>query len=426
MARSIFTVLSYTPRRLAQKRARALYAMCSVAAVGVAVMLFARAIPPTASFEPEQGTQSEGITSKIDVSASNGSAVSFASCSIPEPTSAAGYESLLKSVIAGKWYRADAGHSVKLPNGKVLWVFGDTIIGASGQTKGTQFVNNTALLTDRGCITPLVGQKADTSPQSWILPNATTDTPGVDDYYWCSTPFMDDTTLRIFLLHIQNISGGFSVIGTDLASFDISSGTPQLTSVTKTPGAVASPTAPLWGAAVGEDATYTYIYGSINKQETWVFGSYYYIARAPKGQVDNNAVWSYWNGSAWVTDQSQVTSIIPGTAGLGTDSTFFIGQDGKPTLISKKYDSFGTDLVAWKAPVNSFTGPWTEQTPALMAPIPVTPAFTSQDISYLGMAHPWANLSSGKLMVGWSRNSNDLAFFGDIRYGIYLGEVNKL
>jgi hypothetical protein len=400
--------------------------MGAIGLCGILAIFLVHALPATSAIEAEQGSNSEGVITLTDNTASGDSAIKFASCSTPEPTTASGYEALLKSTIGGKWYRADAGHSVKLPNGKVLWVFGDTIIGTNGQTKGTQAVNNTALLTDRGCIAPLIGQAAGGAPQSWILPNATTDTPNLDDYYWCSTPFMDGSTLRMFLLHMYNDANGFHTIGTDIASFSLASGVPQLTSLTPTPGAVASMTVPSWGAAVGSDNTFTYIYGSINKQETWVFGNYYYVARVPIGQAANNAAWTYWNGSAWVSDQAQVASIIPGTAGVATDATFFIGQDGKPTLVSKKYDSFGTDLVAWKAPVNSFTGPWTEVTPALIAPIPTTPVFTTQDISYLGIAHPWANLSSNKLMVGWSRNSNDPSFFGDIRYGIYLGEVTKL
>ena len=335
------------------------------------------------------------------------------------------YEALLRNPISNKWYHGDSGQSVMLPNGKVLWVFGDTSIGNSGSNKAYTMINNSAILTtDLSSAVALTGPVSNGIETSWIKPNSATDDPNhSNDYYWSSTPFMDGTTLRVFLLHMYNDTSGFHPLGVDLASFSVSGSVPTLTSLVKTPGSAAAESTPLWGAGVYQDDKYTYILGSLNKHEYLVFGHYYYLARVPNGQVDKSSSWEYWNGSSYDTSASSAVVIIPGSTGLGTDVTIYKDNTGKFVIVGKKYDVFGTDLVAWKA--NSITGPWTEQAPALIAPIPMpNPPMTPKDISYLGLAHPWAKLSTGKMLISWSVNSNDPSFLGDIRYGVRLSEVD--
>jgi hypothetical protein len=346
-----------------------------------------------------------------------------AACSKPAPLTAAAYQSLLRDPINGKWYHGDSGASVKIPDGRVLWTFGDTVIGSAAATRGSTFINNSALIVEKGCITPLTGPiNAQGKETTWIKPTTLTDIAGKDDYYWSTTPFMDGSTLRMFVQHMYNDASGFHPIGTDLVTFSLSGSVPKVASISKTPGSVGYEKLPLWGAAVVRSGNYTYVFGSINKHETWVFGSYYYLARVPNGSLTNQSSWRYWTGSTWSTVQSAAQPIITGAAGLGTVVSIQKKSTGEYILISKKYDAFGTDLFAWKA--TNLTGPWTEVTPALIAPIPTTKA-TEQDITYLGLGHPEALLLSGKLLVTWSFNSNDPSFFGDSRYGIYFSEVNQ-
>lgn len=344
-------------------------------------------------------------------------------CATKTPTTANGYQSLLRGNINGKWYHADYGQSVGLPNGNQLFVYGDTIVGAAGQARGNQFVNNTALMTEKGCVSVLIGSNDRAGkPTSWIVPNATTDVPNVNDYYWSSTPFMDGSVLRVFVGHMYNDANGFHSIGSDLATFNVSGAKPVLTSLVKTPGSASYEKGPVWGAAVYRDSSYTYIFGSWNKHEPYVFGQYYYLARVTNGNITNQASWRYWNGSTWVTDKAAATAVINGTVGLGSNVTLYKKPNGQFIIVGKKFDAFGTDLVAWKA--ISLIGPWTEVTPALMSPIP-NPHFSTQDNSYLGLAASQIPMSSGKLMVSYSYNSYDASFFGDARYGTYFNEVTK-
>lgn len=393
-------------------------------AVGLAATLASNAATHVASSEAESGTRTGSATIVAGNGASGGQAIQFrqSACSKPAPTTASGYQQLLRGDINGKWYHGDAGQSVQLPDGRVLWTYGDTWVGAAGQSRGSTFVNNTALLTDKGCITPITGPIASGKETTWILPNAQTDTPNLTDYYWPNTPFMDGSTLRVFLSHMYNDSSGFHPIGIDLASFDVSGPKPVLQSLVKTSASAAGTTTPLWGGLVLTSGPHHYIFGSVNKSEQYVLGHYQYLARVAIGKVASQADWQYWNGSSWVNNQSAAVAIIPGTHGIGVGASGYIKPNGEIIIVGKKYDNLGTDLVAWRA--NSITGPYSEVTPALQAPVP--PAnFTSKDMTYAGLAHPWAPMASGKLLISISRNSEDLAFFGDTRYGNYFYEVNK-
>lgn len=342
-------------------------------------------------------------------------------CSKPVPTTAAAWEKLLRDPINGKWYHGDGGFSLKLPNGKIMWVFGDTFIATSGATKSNLLINNTALLTEKGCITAITGPVVNGKETSWLKPNSTTDIPNLEDYYWPSTPFMDGSTLRMFLLHMYNDNNGFHVIGTDLATFSLSTGQPRLTSIVKTVGSASYDATPWWGAAVISTGGYNYIFGALDKHEYLVFGKYYYLARVPVGQTTNQSAWRYWNGSSWGTNAAAAQPVIKGETGLGTNASLYKKSNGEFVIIYKKYDAFGKDIYALKS--RSLTGPWTD-TSALLSPIPMpSPSISERDDTYLGVGHPWLPLSTGKLLVSWSLNFTGWEAFGDHRYGIYFAEV---
>jgi hypothetical protein len=350
-----------------------------------------------------------------------------AACANPTPTTAAAYETLLRNTpINGRWYHGDGGFSVQLPNGKKLWIFGDTfsgIVNSKGtQVWGDKFVHNSALLTDKGCVSALLGANdTNGNPTAWFKPTGSLDIPNVDDYYWVNTPYMDGSNLQIFLLHMKNDANGFHIIGADIATLNVSGATPTLVNIKPTPGSNNGDNAPWWGAAIIRDNFYTYIYGSLNKHEPYIVGHYYYLARVPNGQVTNQSTWRYWTGSTWSTNQADVQPVINSDAGLAAAATIYQNASGQNVLISKKNDVYGTDLKAWKTPY--FTG-WTEQATPLIAPIPNVNT-AAQEKTYLGLAHPHATLASGTLLVSWSLNSDAPNFFESPRYGIYFSEIPK-
>lgn len=350
-----------------------------------------------------------------------GGSAHAASCLPAAPNTPAQYENVLKQPIDGTWYRGDSGQSVVLPNGKTLYVFGDTIMGPASATWANGAIHNSAILVTGGCATALTGPRdANGKATDWMKVPAALDVPNVSDYYWASTPYMDGSTLRMFLLHEYNDANGFHAIGSDIATFSLTTGTPVLKSIKATPSSRAT-AGPVWGAAVVRDASYTYIYGSRYKGEFLTFGHHYYVARVANNSDETVlSNWRYWNGASWSTNQTSAAEIISGVNGPGTDGTAFsIG--GTYMLISKANDMLGSSLNYWTAPTPA--GPWQAGTAPLISPIPNVNA-AGGELTYLGLAHPGQPLASGKLLVSWSLNSSDAAFFGNPRYGVYFSEVD--
>ena len=350
----------------------------------------------------------------------------FAACNLSMPSTAAEFESLLRGPIDGKLYHGDLGKSVELPNGKLLWVFGDTMIGSSGATTLTTGIHNSGLLTENSCVTALTGPLDSNGKETtWITPNATTDVPNLDDYYWASTPFMDGSIPRMFLSHMYNDASGFHNIGVDLATFSMDNDTPAVQNIVQTPGSANGNTAPSWGAGVYSDSSYLYIFGSIYRNEPWVWGHEYYLARTESGNgsITTPSNWRYWDGTDWVASQSAAAIIVPGTAGVGSGITVYKKSNGQYIMITKKFGMIGTDIIALTA--SSLTGPWTEVSPALLTIPALNPPMSNSDYTYLGLGHPEVTLGSGKLLVNWSVGSFDESTLGNPRSGIYLGEVDQ-
>lgn len=66
-------------------------------------------------------------------------------CSAPAPTSATGYRRMFDKLPASQWGAADVAISTRLPDGRVLWLFGDTFSAG-------RFVHSSAIVQDRGCL----------------------------------------------------------------------------------------------------------------------------------------------------------------------------------------------------------------------------------------------------------------------------------
>lgn len=82
---------------------------------------------------------------------------SFAACG-SEPTDAAGWQHLF-SAQTGAWAGADVATSVRLPDGRLLWLFGATFVGRVGRggvrADDTRIVRNSLVVTDGRCFAPL-------------------------------------------------------------------------------------------------------------------------------------------------------------------------------------------------------------------------------------------------------------------------------
>jgi hypothetical protein len=66
-------------------------------------------------------------------------------CAAAAPTTAVGYTRLFAVLPRSQWAAADVSISVALPDGRVVWLYGDTL--STGR-----FAHSTAIVQDRGCL----------------------------------------------------------------------------------------------------------------------------------------------------------------------------------------------------------------------------------------------------------------------------------
>jgi len=126
-------------------------------------------------------------------------------CTVPTPTSAAGYSAMFATVPAAQWGGADVSISVRVGPTNV-WLWGDTISQvASWSPFVGRFVHSTAVTQRYGCLHV-------SHAGAQLLPN---DPDGT--WYWIKSAAAIDTThLRVTADHVERTGSGawdFAVIG---------------------------------------------------------------------------------------------------------------------------------------------------------------------------------------------------------------------
>lgn len=313
-----------------------------------------------------------------------------ARCTKAAPTTAAGWKNLFDS-LGGRFAAGDQLTSTPLPDGRLLWVLGDTIQGkltSTGAVKNWRMARNTVAITDRGCISLHTGKGGRS-----LIPE-----PGRGHWYWPMAPTLDGGKLYTFSGRFKAAAGSFAGVGSELAELRYERGsTPTFSRMHRTPSTGTPETKVQWGMATARDGAYTYVYGTQKVVAPWTFGKALYVARVPAGKLTTLGAWRYWNGRTWAT--SGAKPIRDAMGGVSTSLTVDkIG--GRWVAVTKKEEMLGTDIVALTA--DHPAGPFKE---TVLAKAPGNVA--KGDITYSVMAHPEVRLSSGKLLISVCRNNLD-------------------
>jgi hypothetical protein len=291
------------------------------------------------------------------------------------------------------WTGSDGMYSVPLPDGRVIWLCGDTFLGivepGHRRPAGTPMIHNSAIVQDGTRLSTLY-QGTHEQPLPWVTP------PDSTGWYWPGDGTVEGDRLRIFLFHF--ISTGpsgwdFAQVATDIGTFvlpdlQLESITPTTTGLVKMPGG----TQVNYGVAILEDGPYTYLYGV----EDVPFNKYMHLARAQAGNV--LGPWEFFTGTGWSRDPQSAIRILGGIADQYSvtktrDGYILIAQDhgiGKNMLI------YGS-----KHP----TGPW--QSGGVLYS---TPESGGNIYTYGATAHPEFTID-GWLLISYNVNSFD---FGDV------------
>lgn len=312
----------------------------------------------------------------------------------PAPTTARGWQRTMDALQAPTWRSADVGVTTKLSDGRVLWVFGDTV-----RPRGTspRVAANSMLVSDGGCFaemrTPEGGAPIDGFPgrrRCW--PNAALAVPmkGADAVLvTCSRVDPGDDGLY-----------DFTYRGLTLAVFVVEpGGAPQPVSTLDVTPDTADARAVNWGSALVAHDGWIYVYGS--QQPAGSAGKGAYVARARLAQVGDHAGWQFWNGRSFTGDDAAARPVL--LAAEGVSQTFsVVPWKGAFVLVSKQGGEFGANIGVWKAPHPQ--GPWSG-----LKAVPEPYSRGSGVVAYQPLAHPEFVTAGGKLLVTMSRTAEKFA-----------------
>lgn len=292
----------------------------------------------------------------------------------------------------------DVGASVRLQDGRSLYVFGDTLRGPD--YPGERFVRNSMLVFGPGC-----AGLVEAPDRGALVPDRA---DGVG--YWpmsvAAVPREGYDLVGVMAQRVRSVGGpqsqDFENLGPAVAVFRVELGaTPQLQAVTDLGPDRATRTEPTWGAAAAVVDDWVYLYGTANPEDDLVFGWSLSVARTRLADIADPSRWRYWDGRAWKGDPDEAAVLVDPVGGVSQTLSVF-ESGGTWYALSKQDEFLGDALMVWTAP--SPTGPFTAQEP--LASIP-----SQEDgslLQYMPLAHPDLLPRPGTMVVSVSRNTTRL------------------
>ncbi|GAB3320113.1 hypothetical protein GCM10027299_13440 [Larkinella ripae] len=292
------------------------------------------------------------------------------------------------------WNGGDGVYSILLPDGRIVWTFGDTFLGLVKPDR-TRLPNQNVMV--RNSVMVQTGETFDgfkTMNQGANTTNAGqacfihAKQQAGNDWYWPLDATVYDRKLQVVLSHIQKTGSGswdFKNASVDIAICS-STGAIEKIIANKYLGELG------YGGALCEAADgYTYLYGIKHGTLT----TDVVVARAPKG--DLTAVWQYWNGSQWGSQPS------PFSIYKDASDQFSVFRNGSKYYLFTQEIIFGRRLFLSES--SSPVGPWTNK--RLLYTVPAEHS-TGKVFTYNALVHPELS-KNGDLMISYCVNATNFA-----------------
>ena len=305
----------------------------------------------------------------------------------------------LNRVVAGLdlplWQAGDIGASTRLPDGRIVWVFGDTV---RSDAVSPRVVANSMLVTSGLCTSQV--ETVDRGP---VIPDRA---PGV--VHWpmsvATLQRSGQTLLVVISARIRRGTSGafdFTYLGSTATVFDATgAGAPTLESQLDITADSPAADQVNWGSAMTVEGSWIYVYGTRLPGAT-SFGRSLYVARAPVADARDRATWDFWDGVRWSQEQGAASPVLPAAGGVSQTLSVDVVDD-RFVMVSKRDGDLGSTVYSWTS--TSPTGPWTPRRG-------VRAKFQdpSGQLRYAPLAHPDITLADGGLLISISRNTTDFA-----------------
>ncbi len=310
---------------------------------------------------------------------------------------------------AGKegWIGGDCVYSAVLGPDRVLWLFGDSLLGTAkdGRRDGASMVNNTVGVQAldpkdapiRFIAGPVKGRKA----SAVFTPS---DGKG---WFWTQAAVRVGDRLFVFLPQVEpgKESGvlGFKHVAQCLAVVENPDEGPEKWRVKqlRVPfAAFGADRERSWGSAVLEDRGNLYIYGYDEERGKGIGKRRLTVARVPAKKLNDFAAWRFRTADGW---SEKPEDAAPLADGLATEFSVSRVPGGKGYVAVYTENGLGDRIVGRFA--DAPEGPWSK--PLLLYKCPEM----AQDkgvFSYAAKAHAWA-ASGDELLVSYCVNAWEFA-----------------
>ncbi|GAA2221449.1 DUF4185 domain-containing protein [Streptomyces indiaensis] len=305
------------------------------------------------------------------------------------------------------WTGGDGTHSVRLPDGRVLWLFSDTYLGRvygppnphgesyAWRDAGTPLVRNSAVLMRQGRLETTLPAPlfADPAPGKWRWPVAARVEP--------RAPGSSEQVVRV-LLWVRTAGRSPWIYGVPTATEVATLSLPglRLESIVEVLGQQLVPDPSrrvLFGTTLVEEDGWTYVFGGDDGRAASRPVSHAYAARVPEGRLADPGAWQYWSGSAWVPG-ARPRPVLGDGRRTGVGSAFSVVREGGTyVLFTMAAGPEGLTSVAsyWAC---SPAGPWHGPGKEFAPPLP-----PGQVAAYNPQAHPVLS-GDGRLVLSYDVN----------------------
>ncbi|TRX59604.1 DUF5005 domain-containing protein [Fulvivirga sp. M361] len=284
----------------------------------------------------------------------------------------------------------DGVYSAKLPDGRTVWIFGDTFLGnvtPDNRRIKTDplYIRNSFVIPEEGQLTTFHQGEPHEYKSMMIPPEVADGSSGfseLDLWYWPGDAFIEEGNLNVFVSKFyqkEKDMWGFRFVETELFEFSL----PDFQQLRVNDfGDLDSIH---FGHAVCPTETFTYIYGLKNQ--------FPYVARAPKGKVRGK--WEFYNGSSWVSDAKKAVPMVK----FSGSEQFSVFQWDETFIMIMQEGGLGRKIYSFIA--KTPYGPWTNQQMIYKTPL----LDNCKDCwTYNALAHPQFT-EEDMLLISYNTNS---------------------
>jgi hypothetical protein len=300
------------------------------------------------------------------------------------------------------WLGGDCVYSAPLGGDRVLWLFGDSLVGTAreGRRDGAVMVSNTlgvqGLKKKDAPVRFVTGRGEGRKPAAFFTP------PDGKGWFWAQAAIRCGDRLLVFLPQIDRGEGkgvfAFTHVGQWLAVIDNPDDEPEgwrvkyrrLPFAELGPGRERS-----WGSAALAEGGQLYVYGHDEERGKGLGQRRLTVARVPTDKAEDFSSWRFRTADGW---GDRASDAAPLADGLATELSVSRLPDGKGYVAVYTENGLSDRIVGRFAEAPE--GPWSA--PALLYRCPEMAADKGV-FCYAAKVHPWA--AEDELLVSYCVNA---------------------